>query len=1318
MKQNLQFKIIIGLLLINHAVHSQQSSQVFLESYGATGTQEMFYKTSVLRGTDGYNYVCGATLNSGGNYDMLLTKMTGHNVVVWTQQYAGAAGGDDFAADLVQDGAGNIIITGAEYISATNYNAVTIKYNSAGVQQWLKSYNGAANSFDGGISVVRDASNNIYMCGGSYGTTTFSDFLCVKYNSNGVQQWATTWNGVGMQDVSARLAVSATQVSVIGASQQTANDWKMATTFFNVNTGAFLGVKLTGGDDEGIDKVVDLAIDASDNTYVVGAVRNINKAYDIKVIKLSPTYTVLWQQTFNGTANLNDEGLSLELTSTNDVVVCGFTTTTEENKNFITRKYAGSSGALLWSKTFDEQDGEDKATDLKLDLSGNAIICGSSYKDGNLDYVVQKLKNTTGDIIWTGRWNGDSNLNDQPMNLAIDENDNTVYVAGQSEVMANKFKYYVTRWSQKDLYMPKPSDGFSTSGGYIQNREQLRNEDGTANSSVKYYCQKNSPSTYIDDSKISYIFSSPKSDTLPDDTLHRVDMIFKKGIENAKVYPVSERPEYANYYLGHMTGKAERTSISNAVVKLGAYINTDIIFSNNSSGYRHWIVARSGAPTGLFQMEYNGQSSLSVNGNGDLVLGTSVGDQLQPKAKVYTMNNTTGVLTLLAWQPDYVVSGNQVSFNYTGSWSGTLVIEMQHAAAGGGTLIESLELEWSTYFGGSDIDFLTDVTGDAAGRTWVVGATRSIGFPEVPGTSMLNENAGAYDYSTAAFAPNCAVMWFSYYGGSNDDRTNGITRTTEGNIVVVGWTQSTDLPDVADGALDDDIIGGFTDGLIIKMTPNGFVMLDSYIGGDENDYIMDVAFNQNTTNKDLYLVGHTKSDETTFPVASPSGAYVQDYAGTSGGITETGDGFLMRINELNNTIVWSTFFGTDTPDKCLDIAFAANDVFIVGTTKSNSYSADECSTPTDGNFPHCVSAGSWGNNNFGEVDMQKYVITRFDRSTNALKWSTILSPATGNLGTVLYSELGIGSASPTSSDIYVCGGLQAQDVADFPFITSSNSGSYNQTEDLDFSAFLFRFRLTNELNIASWSTGIGGVGMQTGSSVSVSQDGTVYLTGFGGMPQLQNVADWCTVPAAGDDGFPMCNASGNSYMETNIDDTWWRATISAFDQNDHMIWSTQFGNVSQNYSYNSACVGDYVYICGSADFPISELPEDATWTLQQYDELATTDYYQSTHGGEDDGTITRLHRTQIVAIEEVHSSNNEGLQVYPVPTDGMLQVILPSWLNSEGNFNVINSVGQIVFTTRITSNNMIMDLSHLANGCYTIQASSNSAVLTGSFIKN
>lgn len=317
---------------------AQQSEQVFLESYGSTGVQEAFYKSSVLRGTDGFLYLCGATLNASGNYDMLLTKMSSQNAVLWSVTYGGTAGGDDFAADLVQDGAGHIIVTGTEYKGPGNYDAVTIKYNSLGVQQWVATYNGAANSYDGGVSIARDASNNVYICGGSYGATTLSDFLCVRYNSNGIQQWATTWNSQNLQDVAARLTVSGTQVVVIGASQQTLTDWKMAATYFNPASGAFLGFKLTGGDDEGMDRVADLAVDAADNTYLVGSVLNVNQGYDLKVVKLSSSYSVLWQQTFSGSAGLDDEGLSLELSSTNDVVVCGYSTTTSEDKNFITRK--------------------------------------------------------------------------------------------------------------------------------------------------------------------------------------------------------------------------------------------------------------------------------------------------------------------------------------------------------------------------------------------------------------------------------------------------------------------------------------------------------------------------------------------------------------------------------------------------------------------------------------------------------------------------------------------------------------------------------------------------------------------------------------------------------------------------------------------------------------------------------------------------------------------------------------------------------------------------------------------------------------------
>lgn len=109
--------------------------------------QELFCKNSVQRSSDGYIYICGATLNADGNYDVILTKMTANNESIWSVTYAGMAGGDDFASDLVIDNSGDIIVTGTEYISSTNYNAVTIKYNSSGIQQWITTYNGIGPHF-------------------------------------------------------------------------------------------------------------------------------------------------------------------------------------------------------------------------------------------------------------------------------------------------------------------------------------------------------------------------------------------------------------------------------------------------------------------------------------------------------------------------------------------------------------------------------------------------------------------------------------------------------------------------------------------------------------------------------------------------------------------------------------------------------------------------------------------------------------------------------------------------------------------------------------------------------------------------------------------------------------------------------------------------------------------------------------------------------------------------------------------------------------------------------------------------------------------
>ena len=77
---------------------------------------------------------------------------------------------------MAVDGSGSAYVTGR---SGSDY--ATIKYNSAGQQQWVARYDGPDNSNDvaGGIAV--DESGNVYVTGSSYGLSTDQDYATVKY---------------------------------------------------------------------------------------------------------------------------------------------------------------------------------------------------------------------------------------------------------------------------------------------------------------------------------------------------------------------------------------------------------------------------------------------------------------------------------------------------------------------------------------------------------------------------------------------------------------------------------------------------------------------------------------------------------------------------------------------------------------------------------------------------------------------------------------------------------------------------------------------------------------------------------------------------------------------------------------------------------------------------------------------------------------------------------------------------------------------------------------------------------------------------------
>ena len=390
------------------------------------------FEGGVTEDSLGNVYVTGSSLGSGSGLDFATIKYNSSGSQQWASRYNGPANSEDIAYAIAVDSSGNVYITGSSLGSGSGLDFATIKYNSSGVQQWASRYNGPANADDIAYSIAVDGSGNVYVTGSSLGSGSGLDYATVKYNSTGAQQWVSRYNGpANAEDIAYSISVdSSGNVYVTGSATGSGTGRDFATVKYN-SSGSQQWASAYNGPGGVDDIAYSIAIDGSSNVYVTGSSLGSGTGLDYATIKYNSSGSQQWASRYNGPASTADISYSIAVDGSGNVYVTGSSGGSGTGLDFATVKY-NSLGSQQWASRYNgPASTDDIAYSIAVDSTGNVYVTGSSGGSGTgLDFATVKY-NSSGTQQWAPRYNGPASVDDKANSLAIDGSGN-VYITGSS----------------------------------------------------------------------------------------------------------------------------------------------------------------------------------------------------------------------------------------------------------------------------------------------------------------------------------------------------------------------------------------------------------------------------------------------------------------------------------------------------------------------------------------------------------------------------------------------------------------------------------------------------------------------------------------------------------------------------------------------------------------------------------------------------------------------------------------------------------------------------------------------------------------------
>jgi len=388
-----------------------------------------------------YVLVRVATDTTLGDYGLLKYNPSGD--LLWSASYNSPANLSELPKAFCVTQAGDVFITGNSGINFVEH-ITTVKFNSSGIFQWASEYNGGYN--DGAGDIALDKQGNIIICGGSAVNNNIAYALAIKYSSSGDSLWVRkfmqysySYTGRLVIDDSSNVYTSGYYTVSISQSNYLILKYNPAG-----NQAWFSSYGVTG-----YGAIANsIAIDSNRYVYVVGVLNVPQPSYwDNVLVKINPNGTLQWAKNYTGINNNH----ACSPTPTGVTIVPDgsrifYTTSCNApgSAQFVTLSYY-SSGDTNWTKKYPigvTGIPQLNPVTLKIDKYNNIYITGNCYDNSTGDDYISIKYLPTGLQQWVTTYNGFNNYGDYANDIIIDTS--IIYVTGISKNSANTISDAVT----------------------------------------------------------------------------------------------------------------------------------------------------------------------------------------------------------------------------------------------------------------------------------------------------------------------------------------------------------------------------------------------------------------------------------------------------------------------------------------------------------------------------------------------------------------------------------------------------------------------------------------------------------------------------------------------------------------------------------------------------------------------------------------------------------------------------------------------------------------------------------------------------------